>query len=170
MLELLIHLLPTIFISCAIGVVLLNIRALFTYVIYVFSMAAQPKQLLVASQKVEQKSANSGIYKFSLISPFIRIWTLTRVLFFPDLDISGALHKNQNDEANWTSSLYMQKAQEQVSQVRIKTYSIAGIKDTSHFKSSYDPVIAPHISSEFAKAFPDLSKNLSTPKEIPSSP
>ena len=157
MLELLVRLLPLIFFSSAIGILLLNIRPLFTYFIYVISMAFQPKQLLQTSQQVEQK--DSVAYKFSLFTPFVRLWTLFRVLFLPDVDISTVIHRNNNPEssADWMSSVYVQKTQDEMSGVKIKTYSVSGSQDTSHFRSSFEPAVTPPVSEEFAKAFPSLT-------------
>lgn len=121
-------------------------------------MAAQPKQLMQTTQQLEQRTEQG--YKFSFATPFIRVWTLFRVLFFPDLDMSGLIHKNENTQDDSLSTgAYLQKSQEDAaSQTKIKTYSVAGIKDTSHFRGSVEPV--PEVSSEFAQAFPELSKNL----------
>jgi hypothetical protein len=158
MFEILIRVLPLIFFSCAIGIVILNIRPILSYFIYIVSMAAQPKQLMETTQELEQRTEKS--YKFSFSTPFVRLWTLIRVLFFPDLDMSGLIHKNENKQDDTISTgAYLQRSQEGLAaQAKIKTYSVAGIKDTSHFRGSVEPVQA--VSSEFAQAFPELSKNL----------
>jgi hypothetical protein len=160
MLELIVRLLPLIFFSSAIGIFLLNIRPIFNYFIYVISMAFQPKQLLRTTQQVEQKEANSVVYKFSFFTPFLRIWTLFRVLFLPDVDISSVIHKNSNSDdtnSNWMSSVYVQKTMDEAAGVKIKTYSVSGTQDTSHFRSSFEPSVTPPVSEEFAKVFPSLS-------------
>ena len=164
MLELLIHLLPTIFVSCAVLIVLLNIKAFLTYFIYIFSMAFQPKQLLQTSMQVEQREFKSSNNHFFLAIPFIRLWTLTKVLFFPDLDISGIIQREKDSPKNDLANIYTEKTQEEMANIRIKSYSVAGVKDTSHFRSAMEPVEpitqAPSVSPELAMTFPSLTKNI----------
>jgi len=70
------------------------------------------------------------------------------------------MHRNQEDEHGWTSSVYADKTKAEASKIRIKTYSVANVNDTDHFRSSIEPAEQHNVSSVFATAFPTLSNKL----------
>lgn len=160
MIEILVRLLPLIFFSCAVGIVILNIRSIFSYLIYVFTMASQPKRLIMTSEQIQNTQSNTTQ---SIFTPFIRIWTLFRVLFLPDVSISEIVHKNRDNNSDWISGYNMGKTREEGSSFIMRTYSASSIKDTSHFRTAMEPNTPVNVSSVFATTFPTIANKLKEP-------
>jgi hypothetical protein len=154
MLQFIVQFLPLIFLCAAFGVVLLNFDSVAAYIVYVISMLIQPKELLHATNEMSALPVPTPEQKkqFSIKRPFIRIWTLFIVLFFPSIDVEKITGK-KTKKAEAQVNVYLEKTQEVVNKYRIKTYSVPS-SDTSSFRSAMEP-IAP-LSSPFQQAFPDV--------------
>jgi hypothetical protein len=155
MLEILFGLLPLIFVCSAIGVILLNFEAVAMYIVYVLSMLFRPKELLNATSLTPLETTTK--FKFTPFTPFIRLWTLFRVLFFPNIEFDAILSKKK-PIATEEQSFLSQNAAKTAAKFSIKTYTAVNEKDHSNFRNSYEPIVGPNLSSEFKKAFPQLSE------------
>nr|AIA14772.1 Unknown Function [uncultured bacterium] len=103
-------------------------------------MLTQPQELIRSADPYALTPIQQTIptkKNFTLATPFIRMWTLFKVLFFPDLDIEAFLGRTAKevDEEN----VYTEKTREAVSKFNLKTYSAPTAKDTK-FRYSYQTV------------------------------
>jgi hypothetical protein len=154
MLEILFGLLPLIFVCSAIGVILLNFEAVAMYIVYVLSMLFRPKELLSASNLTPSETTTK--FKFTPFTPIIRLWTLFRVLFFPNIEFEAILSRKKpivTEEQSFLS----QNAAKTAAKFSIKTYTAVN-ENHSNFRNSYEPIVGPNLSTEFKKAFPQLSE------------
>lgn len=156
MLQFIVQFLPLIFLCAAFGIVLLNFGSVAEYIIYVISMLVQPKEFANLTSTVAPlpPPTPENKRKFSFKRPFIRIWTLFLVLFFPNVDIEKMSTKSTLTEDQENTTFYSEKAQEEINKYRIKTYSTPS-SNTTNFRSALDPV-AP-LSPTFQQAFPDVA-------------
>lgn len=165
MIEFLLNILPLIFVCSAIGILLINFPTVSAYIIYVFSMLTKPQELLETSRQMSPTSKTIPKQK-NIFIPFIRAATLFRVLFFPNMDLESMANSKKQTPEETLRSIYSEKAQEEIDKYQIKTYSANALNDNSKFKYSYEPVDSIPLSDEFQKAFPDLTKKLSTQQKL----
>jgi hypothetical protein len=166
MLEILFGIMPLIFVCSAVGILLINFPTVSAYIVYVLSMMVKPHDLIQEAKEQSAPIEKPHEQKNKLMIPFIRMATLFRVLFFPNIDIDSTARVERSFAESAIRNVYSEKAQEEINKYPIKTYSADALKDNNKFRYSYDPVDTVPLSNEFQKAFPDIVTKLQTQQDI----
>lgn len=86
---------------------------------------------------------------------FVRIWTLFKVLFLPDLDFDALLHRNATT-IDSSLDVFSEKTRQEVSKYKIKSYSVAPETTNAQFKYSYEQVSPDQVAQNRPEKITDI--------------